>query len=199
MTPYFPDAIQNWDVSVLNWIQNNIANPVLDAIFTFITHLGDAGILWIITAIVMLFFKKTRKCGIMMGVALVLGLILGNGIAKNVFGRVRPFNLEGAYGSMKTVEDLLISKPGDKSFPSGHTLGSFEAAFTVFIWNKKIGTPVIVLAALIAFSRLYLYVHFPTDIFAGILLAAINAFLAYIIVNAVYKYIENKKKLKLND
>ena len=199
MTPYFPDAIQNWDVSVLNWIQNHIANPVLDVIFTFITHLGDAGILWIAAAVIMLFFKKTRKCGIMMGVALLLGLILGNGIAKNLFGRVRPFNLDGAYGSMKTVENLLISKPGDKSFPSGHTLGSFEAAFTVFICNKKFGTPMIVLAALIAFSRLYLYVHFPTDIFVGILLALLNAFLAYLIVSAVYKYIENKKKLKLNE
>ncbi|MBE6588258.1 MAG: phosphatase PAP2 family protein [Ruminococcaceae bacterium] len=199
MTPYFPDAIQSWDVSVLNWIQNNIANPFLDAFFSFITHLGDAGILWIITAVVMLFFKKTRKCGIMMGTALLLGLILGNGIMKNAFARVRPFNLEGEFGSIKTVADLLVPKPGDKSFPSGHTLGSFEAAFVLFGWNKKIGIPVIVLASLIAFSRLYLYLHFPTDVFAGVLLAALNAFLAYVIVNAVYKFIENKKKLKLND
>ncbi|MBQ4066186.1 MAG: phosphatase PAP2 family protein [Clostridia bacterium] len=195
MTPYFPDSIQTWDVNVLNFIQEHIANPALDVFFAFITHLGDAGILWIITAIVMLFFKKTRKCGITMGVALLLGLILGNGLMKNLFARVRPFNLEGAYGAMKGVEDLLVAKPGDKSFPSGHTLGSFEAAFSLFVWNKKIGIPVIVLAALIGFSRLYLYLHFPTDVFMGVILAALNTFLACLIVNCVYKHIENKKKL----
>ena len=93
MVPYFPDVIQNWDVSVLNWIQDNIVCPFLNVFFSLVTHLGDGGIFWICVAVLMLFFKRTRKAGITMGVALVLGLIIGNGILKNVFGRVRPYDL----------------------------------------------------------------------------------------------------------
>ena len=114
MIPYFHEAVQFFDVSVLNWIQNNLVSPFLDTFFSLVTHLGDAGIFWIAIAVVMLFFKKTRKTGIMMGVALVLGLIIGNGILKNVIGRVRPYDLEGA---MRNAESLLVKAPTDASFP----------------------------------------------------------------------------------
>ncbi|MBQ3527288.1 MAG: phosphatase PAP2 family protein [Clostridia bacterium] len=198
MIPYFPDWLQNWDVSVLNWIQEHMVSPFWDKFFSIITHLGDAGLFWILIAVVMLFFKKTRKTGIMMGVALVLGLILCNGLLKNIVARVRPFDLDGAYGSIKTVEDLLVSRPGDKSFPSGHTIASFEAAFVLFHWDKRFGVPAIIIAAAVSFSRLYLYLHFPTDVIASVLLALLNAFLAVIIVNWIYRYIGKKKELKIN-
>ena len=196
MFKFFPDAIQNWDVSVLNWIQENITNPFLDGFFSLITHLGDGGIFWIAVAVLLLFFKKTRKTGIMVGVSLVLGLIIGNGILKNVIGRVRPFDLDGAYGAIKSVEDLIVSKPGDKSFPSGHTLASFEAAFVLVYRDRRLGIPALVIASLVAFSRLYLYLHYPTDIFGGILVAALNAILAVITVNFAYGLI-NKRNKKL--
>jgi len=171
-----------------------MASPFLDKFFSLITHLGDAGLFWILIAVVMLFFKKTRKTGIMMGVALVLGLILCNGLLKNIVARVRPFDLDGAYGSIKTVEDLLVSRPGDKSFPSGHTIASFEAAFVLFHWDKRFGVPAIIIAAAVSFSRLYLYLHFPTDVIASVLLAVLNATLAVITVNAIYRYLEKNKK-----
>lgn len=194
MIPYFFDGLQRWDVSVLNWIQEHIANPFFDVFFSLITHLGDAGIFWIAIAVAMLFFKQTRKTGITIGVALILGLILGNGVLKNVIGRVRPYDLDGAYGSIKTVKDLLVGQPGDKSFPSGHTLASFEAGLVLLVRDKRFGIPAIIIAALVAFSRLYLYLHFPTDILGGILLAALNTFLAVLIVDFVYKkYIDSKK------
>ena len=198
MIPYFYEGIQCWDVSVLNWIQENIANPFFDVFFSLITHLGDAGLFWIAIAVIMLFFKQTRKAGITIGVALILGLILGNGILKNVIGRVRPYDLEGQFGSIKSVGDLLVSRPGDKSFPSGHTLASFEAALVLLWRDKRFGIPAVIIAALVAFSRLYLYLHFPTDVFGGILLAALNTFLAVIIVDRVYKRFVDKKTLKLN-
>ena len=198
MIPYFPDWLQNWDVSVLNRIQEHMVSPFWDKFFSIITHLGDAGLFWILIAVVMLFFKKTRKTGIMMGVALVLGLILCNGLLKNIVARVRPFDLDGAYGSIKTVEDLLVSRPGDKSFPSGHTIASFEAAFVLFHWDKRFGVPAIIIAAAVSFSRLYLYLHFPTDVIASVLLAVLNATLAVITVNAIYRYLEKKKGIKLN-
>lgn len=199
MFPYFADSIQRWDVSVLNWIQEHLRTPFLDGFFAFVTHLGDAGILWIAIAVVMLFFKKTRKTGIMMGVALLLGLILGNGILKNVIGRVRPYNLSGKFGSIVSVKELLVGLPGDKSFPSGHTLGSFEATLVLLYWNRKVGIPAVILAGLIAFSRMYLYLHYPTDIMGGVLLAVLNVVLAIIIVNAVYKFIEKKKGINIKD
>ncbi len=193
MVPYFPDFIQNIDVSILNWIHENLTTPFLDAVMPLITSLGNAGWLWIATAVVMLFFKKTRRIGLMMGVALILGLAFGNGILKNLFARVRPYDLESA---LVTVP--IIDKPHDFSFPSGHTLASFEAASVLLITRKqhfgwKLAAPALVLAILIAFSRLYLYVHFPTDILGGLLLGCIFGFCGVVIVNAIEKRFFAKK------
>ncbi len=191
MVPYFPDFLQNWDVSVLNFIQNNIVNPVLDVFFSLVTHLGDGGIFWIAVALIMLCFKKTRKTGLMMGAALILGLIIGNGILKNVFGRVRPYALDDA---MRTIDQLLVKAPSDASFPSGHTLASFEASVVLMIRDKRFGIPALIIAVCVALSRLYLYIHFPTDVIAGAILGIINAFLGVLIVNTIWKAVENKKK-----
>ena len=194
MIPYFHETIQYFDVSVLNWIQNNIVCPFLDIFFSLVTHLGDAGLFWIAIAVAMLFFKRTRKTGIMMGVALVLGLIIGNGILKNLIGRVRPYDLEGA---MRNAGTLLLKAPTDASFPSGHTLASFEASVVLMMRDKKFGIPALIIAICVALSRLYLYIHFPTDVIAGTLLGILNAVLAYNIVAAVYKAIERKKGAQL--
>ncbi len=188
MVPYFPDFIQNTDVAILNWIHNVFSCLFLDVVMPVITALGNKGIFMIIVAVVMVCFKKTRKAGIAMGIALVLGLVLGNGLLKNLFGRVRPYELEGAL-----VTDLLIKAPHDYSFPSGHTLASFEFASVMAICYKTLpGKKVtaiisVVLAALIAFSRLYLYVHFPSDVLGGAILGTFFGFCGVCIVNAVEK------------
>ena len=193
MVPYFPEVIQNWDVSVLRFIQEHIVCSVLDVFFSLVTHLGDGGIFWICVAVLFLFFKRTRKTGIMMGAALILGLIIGNGILKNVIGRVRPYYLEGA---LRTIDQLLVKAPSDASFPSGHTLASFECATVLMIRDRRFGIPALIIAVSVALSRLYLYIHFPTDVFAGAVLGIINGILGVIIVNAVWKAIENRKKAK---
>ncbi len=191
MVPYFPDFIQNTDVAILNWIHNIFTCLFLDVVMPVITALGNKGIFMIIVAALMVCFKKTRKAGIMMGIALLLGLVLGNGLLKNLFGRVRPYDLEGAL-----VTDLLIKAPHDYSFPSGHTLAAFEFASVMVICRKMIpgknavAIASVVLAVLIAFSRLYLYVHFPSDILGGAILGTLFGFAGMWIVNAVEKRIK---------
>ena len=142
---------------------NNLHNPILDKIMIAITSLGNAGLIWIGIAVGLLFVKKTRKCGILMLISLALGLIIGNGFLKNIIARERPCWID------ENIK-LLIPRPDDYSFPSGHTLASFEAAVMIYLHNKKWGIISLILAVAIAFSRMYLFVHFPTDILAGMIL-----------------------------
>lgn len=178
----FFEWIHDVDVAVLNGIHNIFSSAFFDAVMPFITSLGDNGFIWIIAAIAFLFFKKTRKMGIMIGVALLVGLILGNGVLKNLFARIRPFDIENAL-----ITDPLIGKPLDFSFPSGHTMASFEAATVMLTQDKRFGIPALVLAILIAFSRMYLYVHYPSDILGGIIFGVLFGLLGVAIVNKVYK------------
>ncbi len=171
----FPDWLTAWDLGVDNWIQS-WRTPWLDKIFTVITRLGDEGIIWIALAILLLCFKKTRKIGITMGLGLIITTILGNEILKKIVERPRPFDTPGA---MLDGDSLLVPRPGQYSFPSGHTGSSFASAVAIVLYDRKIGIPALILAALIAFSRLYVYVHFPTDVIAGTVLGTISALIAF--------------------
>lgn len=176
------------ELSILYAI-NELHNTVLDKIMTVITTLGDAGIIWIVIAIVLLLNKKTRKCGFLIAVSLLLGIIFGNIILKNLIARPRPFSIDG------TIE-LLIKAPKDYSFPSGHTLASFEAAVIIFLHNKKWGIPALVLATLIAFSRMYLFVHYPTDIIAGAILGTLISMIVFYGYENYKNKKENKQEIK---
>ncbi len=175
----FPQWLTEWDLGIDNWILS-WHNPVTDAIFTVITRLGDEGILWIALAIVFLCFKKTRKIGITMGLGLIITTLLGNEIIKKIVERPRPFATEGA---LLQGDQLLVPEPGQFSFPSGHTGSSFAAAVSIFMYDKRFGIPALVMAALIGFSRLYVYVHFPTDVIAGTILGTVSALIAYLLWN----------------
>lgn len=179
------DAIQNMDFAVLDAIQS-IRSGVLDAIMEFITHLGDGGFIWIALALLMLFVKKYRPCGAAAAMGLLMGLVIGNGILKNLIARERPCWINEAV-------QLLIESPHDFSFPSGHTLSGFVVAIVIFRHDKRFGVPALVLAALIAFSRLYLYVHFPTDVIAAIVLAIILAIASDVIVTKLIDMIKKTK------
>ena len=170
------DWLVNAELSVLRFL-NSIHNPVTDEIFVFITHLGDKGLLWIVIGIFLCFFKKYRKAGVTMLLSLIMMLIIGNLTLKPIIARVRPYEHMGEIS-------LLIQRPTDFSFPSGHTFSSFAAAFSVLFYNKKLGTGFILLATLIAFSRLYLCVHFPSDVLCGALMGVGTAYLSkYVICN----------------
>lgn len=178
--------MNEFELKILDFVRENLTNPFLDVFMPFITKLGDGGIFWIALAVVFVIFKKTRKMGISMGLALLIGFLTGNMFLKNVIARTRPYDLnEGV--------SLLVDKLSDFSFPSGHTLASVESATVIFIHNKKIGIPAIVLAALIALSRIYLYVHYPTDVLAATALGIAIAFLACYLINLAEKKVKFKK------
>lgn len=147
--------------------------PFLDKIMVFITRLGDAGIIWIMLSIVLLLIPKTRKSGAVMVVALVVDVLLCNIVLKNLVARTRPYDVN-------TGVHLLVAKLHDYSFPSGHTAASFASVTALYLaGEKKLWKFALVLACLIAISRLYLYVHYPTDVLGGILFGVISGYLGY--------------------
>lgn len=162
----------NIELSILDWIQT-LHTPFLDKIMVFITRLGDAGIIWIVLSIVLLLIPKTRKSGAVMVVALVVDVLLCNIVLKNLVARTRPYDVN-------TGVHLLVAKLHDYSFPSGHTAASFASVTALYLaGEKKLWKFALVLACLIAISRLYLYVHYPTDVLGGILLGVISGYLGY--------------------
>ncbi len=187
----FSYLAEAFDLPILDWIAANLWNPVLDAIMPIITLLGDAGIFWIALAILALFFPKYRKMGLSMGAALLIGVLLCNVTLKPLVGRIRPYDYQLEHFGKEIP--LLISAQHDFSFPSGHTIASFEAAVAITLYNRKLGIPALLLASLIAFSRLYLYVHYPTDVLASIVLGTAIAFLGCWLVKKGYQAYENKK------
>ena len=175
------------EIQILNWLQS-LHTPILDKIMQLITHLGDMGIIWIILTIVMLLIPKTRKSGVIMAAALIVDVILCNGILKNLVTRIRPFDVN-------TSIQLLVARPHDYSFPSGHTAASFTAAMALYLAGEnKMWKPALVLAVLIAFSRLYLYVHYPTDILGGVIFGSLSAWIGYRISTKVLLYAMMKKE-----
>ena len=169
------------ELTILNFIQEHMTNPVMDKLMVFITTLGDAGIIWIITALIMISCKKYRRTGITLAIGLILSLLIGNIILKPLVARTRPFEFTEKIR-------LLIETPHDFSFPSGHTIASFEAAVTLMICDRRrFGYAALGLAFVIAFSRLYLCVHYPTDVLTSIILGSIFAVISYFVVNALYK------------
>ena len=164
----------NWEFEFLFFLQD-IHTPLLDKTMLFFTKMGNIGMPWIGIAVVLLFFKKTRKCGIAILGSLLLKELIGNLILKNLIARPRPCWI------YDTVP-LLISAPSSYSFPSGHTFDGFAAAGSIFLYNKKAGIFAVIVAATIAFSRMYLFVHFPTDILASVVLGTLVAVVVHIVV-----------------
>ena len=173
----------SWEFEFLYALQE-IHHPVTDAIMVFLSALGDGGIFWILLGVLLLIPKQYRICGFQMLLAMLLTAIIGNLVLKNLIARDRPCWID------PNVK-LLISSPKDYSFPSGHSMNGFTAAVTLWCREKKIGVPALILAALIAFSRLYNFVHFPTDVLAGILIGTASA----LFVNWLFGKFRSKRTL----
>ena len=149
----------------------NLHTEWLDAFMLFVTKLGNGGMIWILTGVICLFFAAYRKSGVQILLALLFSLLIVNVLLKNTVCRERPCWIDPGVR-------LLLSVPEDYSFPSGHASASFAAATSLFCGHKKLGAAALVLAVLIAFSRMYLFVHFPTDILAGMVIGVCCALAA---------------------
>ena len=177
------------EIQILHWFET-LHNPITNPIFYVITTLGNAGWFWIVLAVLMLTVlpKKYKKAGLTMAIALILSLIFCNGIMKHLWARPRAFWVVGQnYVVGNEFENLygIFNSIHDYSFPSGHSSASFAAAVSIFMWRKKEGSAALVLAALIAFSRLYFTVHYPTDVLVGTITGALYGVAAYFIVKAL--------------
>ena len=172
------------EIHILDMIQN-LRTPIGDVVVPLITRLGDAGIIWIILTVLLLIIPKTRKTGVIMMAALLVDVLLCNVFIKNLVARTRPYEV---IDGLK----LLIEKQSDYSFPSGHTGSSFASA--IVLWKelpRKYGVMALIVAVLIAYSRLYVGVHYPSDVLAGVVIGTVLALVSVWLV----KKIQGQKKL----
>lgn len=166
------EIILQFDRAVFGFIENHLWCPLMDRIMVFVTRLGDAGFIWILLTLALICFPKTRRAGVASAAALLLSLVVGDGLLKHLVSRERPFDLVQWQEFFQYPQ--LVPKPQSFSFPSGHT-GSSVGAAVALLLSRKNGwsAAALALALLIAFSRVYLHVHYPTDVLAGLVLGVL--------------------------
>lgn len=182
--------MNTYELQFLDFIQEHMANSFWDAVMPIITHLGDAGILWIVLCLILLINPKSRKLGGIIALSLIIEALLCNVCLKPLTMRIRPYDLKELLG--QPVE-LLIGKQKDYSFPSGHTGAAFAFVSPLIYRKNPWWIPAALLAALMAFSRMYLYVHYPTDILVGVLLGFLSGIAAILLFQWMEKKIRNVK------
>jgi len=172
-------AAVNWfEIGILHWIEKSLHTPFFNAVMPVVSSLGNAGWFWILVSLALLIGKKTRNVGLAMAFALAFSLVVANITLKPLVSRIRPFDLDPTFS-------LLIAAPKDFSFPSGHTQASFAAATALFFHRRRAGLVALILAVVISFSRLYLCVHFPSDVLAGMIIGVGLGFLAATIADGM--------------
>ncbi len=166
---------------------------ILDSIFLILTKIvGSSGQIWVIVGAALLIPKKTRRTGIAVLISYAVVSIIGEFGLKNLFNRARPCQIDLDF-------PLLIDRPTtSSSFPSIHSAQSFAAATVIFMRHKKPGIAVLIVAALIAFSRLYLFMHFPTDVLCGIILGIAAGIVVVKISDIIVKRKERQEELSEN-
>ncbi len=188
----------DWEVDVLNWFQG-FHNPILDKINFYVTNLGKAGIFWVLLTMVLLLvlgnkqYKASGKTGLRSFIfqhekqiawasfwSLVLSVFIVNIVLKNVTMRCRPAWI------LDPANAMLVSQ-SDYSFPSGHTSASFSSAVAIYQYNKKWGTAALVLAACISISRLYLFIHWPTDVIVSVFIGIFDGIMGTLIAKTIAK------------
>lgn len=169
-----------FEFQILDWLQT-LHNPFLDHFMKLMTSLGDSVIPWIVVISILLIYPKTRRLGVILGIAMILDLLVCNLILKNLFARVRPYEIN-------TSIQLLIPKLSDYSFPSGHTSALFTVVMVLYMTEyTKLWKVALIIAILVAVSRMYFYVHYPTDILGGIFVGLGCGYFGYRLVDIYYQ------------
>ena len=180
----------------LIWVHQNLhGSNVFNQIVKFITLLGDGGILWIAIAVCLLFFKKTRVGAIVMLASLAVGFVFNDFVLKNIFNRARPFEEYSVCADF--IKSLGMDLPAGNSFPSGHSYSAFNCAVVLALFNKKLGKITIPVALIIALSRIFLCVHYPTDVLVGSILGILTAVMSFAIYKFIIKKIHSKNRQKI--
>lgn len=158
------------DILILNFVQSRCHNGFTDFLFPLITALGNGGAVWVVAGVCLAASKKYRRYGMMLLVSLGMTFLIINVILQPLVARPRPFQQFPGH-------ILLIAAPHSYSFPSGHAGSSFSSAMILLRMDRRIGIPCFVFAALVAFSRVFLFVHYPSDILAGAFIGVLSALL----------------------
>lgn len=184
----------SFDLPILEWIQANMQSVFMDKFMPFITLFGEAGIFWMVLSALFLLFPKTRKMGLGMALAMAMGLLVCNVTLKPLIARPRPYDFQ--LSQFGKVIPLLIEAQHDFSFPSGHTIACFEASVVMLKNNKLLGVPAFILGLLVSFSRMYLYVHYPTDVLVSVILGTLFAFIGDALAAKIAPKLKPRKRGK---
>lgn len=181
------NLINNFDAQAMLWVQENLRMPVLSDILVPLTRLGNAGLLFIAAAVILLCFKTTRTSGILMLISMAACFIFNDIIIKRLIARPRPFI---------TVPGLvtLVSPPASYSFPSGHTASAFAAVVTLFFTRRKFLGIGLVVAFFMGISRIYAGVHYPSDVIVGALVGTLTACAVGMLYKKRLRVYHNEKK-----
>lgn len=173
------------ELHILHWIQL-LHNPLLDQIMITVFNklVGSLGQLWIVVGLVLLVIPKTRKCGAAVLLSYAVSFLIGNEWLKDLIARPRPCAVDD------TVL-LIVKKPESFSCPSVHTYLAFSSAMAIYHYYHKTGLGVFIFAALVGFSRMYFFVHYPTDVLFGAILGTVTAFAVYTLLDMLYSCTEN--------
>ena len=180
-----PELIQQFDEQVLVWIAQHVRNGLLDPLMMFYTKLGDAGLLFIALGLVMLLFRSTRKAGLSALCAMIIGLVVVNFTIKPLFARPRPWLVIQGFVN-------LVEEKDPNSFPSGHTNAAFAFALALCMTAPKrwMKITAVCLAVVMGLSRLYVGVHFPSDVLAGALIGSLCGLAGAWVVKTVWERLE---------
>lgn len=180
----------------LIWINEHLhGSMIVNNIVKFITMLGDDGLIWIVLGVCFLLFKKTRKSGFVMLISLAVGFVLNDFVLKVIISRPRPFAVNEDI--LAFIESVGYDLPSGYSFPSGHAYSAFNCAVILMLFNKKNGYYALPLAILISLSRIFMCVHYPTDVLAGAVLGIITALIVYAVYKRICKSIVASKRKKI--
>lgn len=192
------------ELAFLQWINTTLhGSQFINYFFKFITYLCESGWICILLGIVLLCIKKTRRSGVLVLISLAIGIIVTNLILKPLVARPRPFAEDSSI--IDFLNSINYKLPGEYSFPSGHTQVAFNTATVLSIIYKRKGAWAFLPASLIAISRIFLCVHYPTDVLCGAAVGVVSAVLTCYLVNKlidkIVAKIKNRKNLgrKINE